>query len=114
MTAPERIFASKSTNGVCVICFSTKSDEYVTQYARADLHDATKVQLAECEARLRKAVEALRSCVSILNATVEESGRSIEWGEEDPFRMGEWFDENDIAYILSARAVLAEIEKGGV
>ena len=75
------------------------------------IHGKTPAQQRkEAESKLAKAVEALRSCVTILNATIEESGRSIEWGEEDPFRMGEWFDD-DMVSILSVRAVLAELEK---
>ena len=55
-------------------------------------------------ARLRA---ALRACVNMLDDLVVESGRGIEYGEEDPFRMGEWFDDHDLGNIDTARAILA-------
>jgi hypothetical protein len=66
--------------------------------------------LADTQALLDKAVVALRDCADLLDGLVAESGRSIEWGEEDPFRMGEWFEPEDLAKIERARAALAEIE----
>lgn len=62
-----------------------------------------KAQRAEVE-RLRA---ALRNCIGLLDGLVAESGRSIEWGEEDPFRMGEWFEVEDLEQIKEARAALA-------
>jgi hypothetical protein len=55
-------------------------------------------------------VEALRKCVAMLDALVKESGRGVDWGEEDPFRMGEWFEDQDLANIEAARAALAELK----
>jgi hypothetical protein len=54
--------------------------------------------------------EALRECVAMLDALVKESGRGVDWGEEDPFRMGEWFEDQDLASIEAARATLAKID----
>ena len=54
-------------------------------------------------ARLRAALEA---CISMLDDLVVESGRGIEYGEEDAFRMGEWFDDHDLGNIDTARAAL--------
>jgi hypothetical protein len=58
-------------------------------------------------------VEALRKCVAMLDALVKESGRGVDWGEEDPFRMGEWFEDQDLANIEAARAALAAWEGRG-
>lgn len=55
-------------------------------------------------ARLRAALEA---CVNMLDDLVAESGRGIEYGEEDAFRMGEWFDDHELRDIDTARAALA-------
>lgn len=55
-------------------------------------------------ARLRA---ALRACINMLDDLVVESGRGIEYGEEDAFRMGEWFDDHDLGQIDTARAALA-------
>lgn len=46
---------------------------------------------------------ALRKCVDMLDALVAESGRGYGYGEEDPFRMGEWFEAEDLAFIEEAR-----------
>lgn len=54
--------------------------------------------------RLRAALEA---CVNMLDDLVAESGRGIEYGEEDAFRMGEWFDDHELRDIDTARAALA-------
>jgi hypothetical protein len=49
---------------------------------------------------------SLRQCVNMLRSLVAESGRSIEWGEEDAFRMGEWFEKEHLEAIAAARAIL--------
>lgn len=87
MTAPERIWAAldqmyPEQNGGA--WWGEKCA--ATEFVRADLHDATKAQLAECEAQLVKAVEALR------------------WQADQP--------EAHPFMVLKARATLAEIEKG--
>lgn len=48
-------------------------------------------------------LDALDVCVSMLVALEAESGRDIPHGEEDPFRMGEWFEADDKAFIAYAR-----------
>jgi len=77
--------------------------------AAPDLHAAVVELLAwKAAALAREAAlrDALRPCVELLDGLVHESGRALEWGHEDPFRMGEWFDESDIATIETARAAL--------
>lgn len=72
-------------------------------YAAApDLHRICGEQADETE-RLR---EALAPCVKMLLALVAESGRGVEWDEEDAFRMGEWFEQEDLAAIEAARKAL--------
>ena len=75
--------------------------ELVTGWnTRTDLHDATKAQLAECEARLTKAIDALTVSANRLAwVTVQ-----FDTGTNNFITVGEWADQ--------ACAVLAEIEKG--
>lgn len=56
---------------------------------------------------IARLVKAVHNCVGMLDQLVAESGRLVEWGAEDPFRMGEWFEPEDLAQIESARAALA-------
>lgn len=51
---------------------------------------------------------ALQVCLTMLDDLAAESGRHVEWGEEDPFRMGEWFEPADLQEIEAARAALAK------
>ena len=69
------------------------------------IHLETTAELNAENERLR---EALKPCVSMLDALVNESGKSVEWGEEDSFRMGEWFEDGDLSNIEAARAALAQ------
>ena len=55
-------------------------------------------------------LDALRKCVNLLEETERESGRLVEYGEEDPFRMGEWFECDDNALFEAARAAIAKAE----
>ena len=77
------------------------------RYARAiwsdaDLHDATKAQLAECEARLHKAMEALRHCCE----DIEKGWLAIPDIEE------KFNTDNSWHAVQHAHAVMAEVEKG--
>lgn len=90
MTAPERIWARPDYNE----CWPKRLEEEDVEYVRADLHDDTKAQLAECEARLRKAVEALWE----IRLEYDPSDDSL----------------NSRTMYDIACDVLAEIEKGGV
>ena len=54
-------------------------------------------------------VEAAKRLLFMVDALKAESGRGIEYGEEDPFRMGEWFDDEELQHIEQARAVLAKL-----
>lgn len=56
---------------------------------------------------IARLVEAVHDCVGLLDQLVAESGRLVEWDAEDPFRMGEWFEPEDLAQIESVRAALA-------
>lgn len=90
MTAPE----FDATSSVA-LAFKTKDGFGETvKFVPSDLHDDTKAQLAECEARLRKAVEALR----VIEIEYDPGDDSI----------------NALTMYDVAREVLAEIEKGGV
>jgi hypothetical protein len=53
-------------------------------------------------------LEALERALSMLDALRAESGRGVEWGEEDAFRMGEWFEQDEIAAMDAARAAIAK------
>jgi hypothetical protein len=63
------------------------------------------------ESESKKMQRALHNCVGLLDCLIAESGRDIEWGAEDPFRMGEWFDEHDLKDIEDARTILKESSK---
>jgi len=78
------------------------------------LNDAAATLRAIVAARQapQDVVEALRVTLKHLDGLITESGREIEWGHEDPFRMGEWFEPEDLAEIEAARAFLAAL-KGG-
>lgn len=91
MTAPERIWAWHDDE----TWTESLADGYggwATEYVRADLHDATKAQLA-------KTLEALRITLEWME-TARACGDAGKW---------EWCDGDE--YTI-ARAVLAEIEKG--
>ena len=48
-------------------------------------------------------VAAMNACLVQLDMLVAESGRGVDWGEEDAFRMGEWFEDADLANIERAK-----------
>lgn len=52
--------------------------------------------------------DALAGCLPIIGDLVKESGRSVEYGEEDAFRRGEWFESGDLQKVEAAQAALAE------
>ena len=52
--------------------------------------------------------DALAGCLPIIGDLVKESGRSVEYGEEDAFRRGEWFESGDLQKVEAAYAALAE------
>lgn len=57
--------------------------------------------------RVTALVEAAGKLLVMIDALKAESGRGIDYGEEDAFRMGEWFDAEEDAQIEQARAALA-------
>ena len=77
-----------------------------TQGMIAGLIKRSKRELVE-EARLVKAEELLTACVKMLDDLAKESGRMVEYGEEDPFRMGEWFSSHEKKIIKKARDFIA-------
>ncbi len=62
--------------------------------------------LAKAEAEIARLRAMLGSALDMLDELVAESGRGYDWGEEDAFRMGEWFDDSDLSFLAEARAVL--------
>jgi hypothetical protein len=83
-------------------------DYLVEQYGSSPLKhpiDRARIMAAIDAPDVAELVEALRNCVGLLDGLVAESARSIEWGEEDPFRMGEWFEADDLAQIERARTL---------
>ena len=101
--APERIWALQDLH----------RDRVMYAYKEPLIHDHTKAVeylRADLAPDVAVLVEALRRCVAMLGALVAESGRGVEWGEEDAFRMGEWFERDDLLNIEQARAALAAWE----
>lgn len=72
--------------------------------------DFCKEQWLGTEEKLHKLLSAFEPIIEILHKTIDESGRSIEYGEEDPFRMGEWFEDSDIIAITDATNILKELK----
>ena len=66
-----------------------------TSVLRDDLHDPRDAVIA-----------GLHNCISILDCLIAESKRSIGYDEEDPFRMGEWFEDEELTQIEKARSAL--------
>ena len=56
--------------------------------------------------RIQQLEAALQSLLGMLDGLVAESGRGVEWGEEDAFRMGEWFEEAEMEAISAARSLI--------
>lgn len=84
-----------------------ESDVLISQHAVMMMErDAARFELEDAEAEVEKLRGALHNCVGMLDCLVAESGRSIEWGQEDPFRMGEWFEPDDLKQLEQARAAL--------
>lgn len=89
------------------------SDE-LREYARANRgrneQSTPEAKLADRAADLLDEAERRMSrCLAMLDALNAESGRGIEWGEEDAFRMGEWFEADDLAAMGEARATLTKL-----
>jgi len=53
-------------------------------------------------------LEALEKTLERLEELRIESGRDVDWGEEDAFRMGEWFEHDEIAAMKIAGAAIAK------
>jgi hypothetical protein len=58
------------------------------------------------ELRIAQLEAALTDVLKIVDGLTAESGRLIEYDEEDAFRRGEWFDSTEIFNIENARAAL--------
>lgn len=70
--------------------------------------DKVEARHAATPAHSDKIAEAARKCVALLDGLVAESGRGIDYGEEDAFRMGEWFEDADLAAIEELRALAGQ------
>ena len=79
-----------------------------------DKRESIARMVAEQEANARliasapELLEALEKTLEMLEELKIESGRGIDWGEEDAFRMGEWFERDEIAAMKIAGAAIAK------
>jgi hypothetical protein len=80
------------------------------RHRNADLPPTLEQALALPE--IAALVEAAGDLLFMLDALKVESGRGIEYGYEDAFRMGEWFEDEDLSRIEHARAAIRAL-KGG-
>lgn len=78
--APERIWASKSTKGQCVVSFSTPSEEYCTEYIRRDaVRDLPEVKaLVEAAGELTSIVEGIQGAFNHGNWRDEKNGMRLK------------------------------------
>jgi hypothetical protein len=56
---------------------------------------------------IARLVSSVHNCIGMLDLLVADSGMSVDWDAEDPFRMGEWFEKEDIEQLEEARAAIA-------
>ena len=90
------------------------ADAHLMAEARAGAQEA-QTQYDLLAARLAEVTaqrDALVPLAPMIEALVEESGKEVEWGHEDSFRRGEWFEESELAQIAAARATLTETPPG--
>lgn len=80
----------------------TERDEFLNSAWRNGI---AKQSAEASNARLRK---ALLPCINMLDSLVIESGKSVDYDAEDAFRMGEWFEDEELAAIEIARTTLEE------
>ena len=66
--------------------------------------------LAAKDAEISTLKAKMEPLVGLLTGLVAESSRYVGYGEEDTFRMGEWFEAHDLAAIEAARAALSSTE----
>jgi len=83
------------------------SDEEQCRLAAQAYQKQAEDDVAALRARVEALEAALKPCVSLLDGLIAESKRSIDWGEEDSFRMGEWFEKEELESIEKARALIA-------
>lgn len=82
----------------------------VAEFEELRVAEEAADRIEELEAQLINAGSALEMCLDMLEALQKESGRSIEYGEEDAFRMGEWFEAYEFKYLELAHTTLAELK----
>lgn len=86
--------------------FDKESEEAHLHYDCAAILRDLAAERDALRARLDEAEALGRTMLDLLDGLVKESGRGIDYGEEDPFRMGEWFEDSDFDEIERARAFL--------
>jgi len=72
----------------------------------------TRNELREQDALISELRFALAKTLAMLDELKAESGRPYDCGEKDPFRMGEWFEAEDLEAMEAARSILSEF--GGI
>tara|TARA_R110000782_G_scaffold218427_1_gene305794 strand:- start:21511 stop:21879 length:369 start_codon:yes stop_codon:yes gene_type:complete len=92
---------------VCTDCRMQSDDG--SQKRVIDLWN-TRAEADTLRAEVKRLRLAMTDVLGLLDDLVTESGRSVEYDEEDAFRRGEWFDDADTARIEAARAALAHGE----
>jgi len=68
----------------------------------------TRNELRRQDAKISELRFALSRTLAMLDELKAESGRPYDYGEEDPFRMGEWFEAEDVEAMEAARSILSE------
>jgi len=117
MSGPDRIYASKSTRGQCVVSFATPSEEYCIPYTRADL---IPDPAAIARAALEKAAEILHAELSKNQADLSRLARALAENKKPSVaykiqrtRVDTLMSERDkIRALANDLAALAEIVKG--
>lgn len=86
-------------------CFVEDDDGQVLMGTDVDELEAKYAQLEAINTWL---LRSLTACLGMIEDLQMESDREIGWGNEDKFRMGEWFDVEHLTAIEDARAAIAK------
>ena len=96
--AADRIEQLEKELSTCRMAQVVMDNTVALMLARAEVAEDNNVRLRE----------VLRPCIKMLDSLIVESGKSIDYGQEDIFRMGEWFEDEELAAIEIARTALEE------